>query len=132
MKTKEQKSLFGIPSWGLSLLTALLSLIILLFLGSFLGSIFQLGEGIAYIIYVIIIVIACFFICKYNPKSIWYAPILCNTFGIISALVEPNFWITSLWIYICGGWVFSLIGAISGAKVGKHSISDASQMIEDQ
>lgn len=126
MQTKEQKSLFGIPSWGLSLLTASLSLIFLLFLVSLLGSISQLGnnigEGIAYIIYDIIIAIACFFICKHNPKSIWYVPILCNTMGIISALVEPNFWITSLWIVICGGWVLSIIGAISGAKVGKRSI----------
>jgi len=42
--------------------------------------------------------------------------------GIISAIVEPNFWITSLWIAICGGWVLSLIGAIRGSMVGKHSI----------
>ena len=126
MKTKEKKFLFGLPSWGLSLLTALLALIFLLFLGSIGGSVLQIdeniGEGIAYILYVIIIVIACFFICKNNPKSIWYVPILCNIFGIISALIEPSFWITSLWIYICGGWVFSLIGAVSGAKVGKRSI----------
>ena len=54
-------------------------------------------------------------------KSIWYVPILCNASGIISAIVEPNFWTTSLWIVICGGWVLSLIGAISGAMVGKHS-----------
>ena len=125
MKTKEQKSLFGIPSWGLSLLTALLSVIILLFLASLLGSISKIdeniSEGIAYIIYDIIIAIACFFICRHNPKSIWYVPILCNTMGIISAIVEPNFWITSLWIVICGGWVLSLIGAISGAMVGNRS-----------
>jgi len=126
MKTKEKKYLFGIPSWGLSLLTALLSVIILLFLASLLGSISKIdeniSEGIAYIIYDIIIAIACFFICRHNPKSIWYVPILCNTMGIISAIVEPNFWITSLWIVICGGWVLSLIGAISGTMVGKRSI----------
>jgi len=122
MKTKEQKSLFGIPSWGLSLLTALLSTIILFVLASLLIYRMRIpeniSEGIAYIIYDIIIVIACFFICRHNPKSIWYVPILCNTGGIISAIVEPTFWITSLWIFICGGWVLSLIGAISGAMVG--------------
>lgn len=126
MKTKEQKSLFGIPSWGLSLLTALLSTIILFFFASLLAYIPRtpenISEGIAYIIYDIIIVIACFFICRHNPKSIWYVPILCNATGIISAIVEPNFWITSLWIFICGGWVLSLIGAISGTMVGKRSI----------
>ena len=126
MKTKEQKCLFGIPSWGLSLLTALLSFIILFSLAALLGSISKIdeniSEGIAYISYDIVIAIACFFICRHNPKSIWYVPILCNTMGIISAIVEPNFWITSLWIVICGGWVLSLIGAISGAMVGKRSI----------
>ena len=128
MKTKEKKYLFGIPSWGLSLLTALLSTIILIFVASLLGYIGpkmrideNIGEGIAYIICDIIIAIACFFICRHNPKSIWYVPILCNTMGIISAIVEPNFWITSLWIVICGGWVLSLIGAISGAMVGNRS-----------
>ena len=128
MKIKEHKSLLWLPAWGLSILAALLSLITLLILGSFAGSIFQIdeniGDGITYIIYDIIIVIACFFICKYYPKSIWYVPILCNTFGIISAFVEPNFWITSLWIYICGGWVFSLISAIIGTKIGNQSISE--------
>ncbi len=123
MKTTEQKSLFGIPSWGLSLLTAILSLIILFFLASLLGSIpiinKDFSEGIAYITYDILVAIACFFICKHDPKSIWYVPILCNTMGIISAIIEPNFWITSLWIVICSGWVLSLIGAISGAVVGR-------------
>lgn len=126
MKTKEQKYLFGIPSWGLSLLTALLSCIVLFILAALLGSIAKIdeniSEGIAYISYDVLIAIACFFICRHDPKSIWYVPILCNTMGIISAIVEPNFWITYLWIVICGGWVLSLIGAISGSMVGKHSI----------
>lgn len=126
MKTKEQKSLFGIPSWGLSLLTALLSIILLFFFFYSLNSIPEINENvselIAYIGYDIIIILACFFICKQDPKSIWYVPILCNTMGIISAIVEPNFWITFLWIVICSGWVLSLIGAISGAMVGQRSI----------
>jgi hypothetical protein len=126
MDTKEKKFLFGIPSWGLSLLTAVISLIILLFLASLLGSVLPIekdySEVIAYIIYDILIAIACYFICKNNPKSIWYVPILCNTMGIISAIVEPNFWITSLWIVICIGWLLSIIGAISGAKIGKKAL----------
>jgi len=123
---KKRKFLFGIPSWGLSLITSLLSLIFLMFFASILGSYSQLdeniSEGIAYISYNILIAIACFYICRNNPKSFWYVPILCNTMGIISAIVEPNFWITPLWIVICGGWILSIIGAISGAKVGKRSI----------
>ncbi len=123
MKTKKQKFLFRIPSWGLSIFTAILSLIILFSLAHLLSLIPNIdenfSEGIAYIIYDIFIAIACFFICRHNPKSIWYVPILCNIMGIISAIVEPNFWITSLWIFICGGWILSLIGAISGAMVGR-------------
>ena len=127
MKTKEKKFLFGIPSWGLSLLTAVISLIFVIFLASLLGSIPTIdkgySEGIAYIIFDIIIAIACFFICRHNPKSIWYVPILCNTGGIISAIVEPNFWITAMWIFTCGGWVLSIIGAISGAIIGRKTVS---------
>jgi hypothetical protein len=40
--------------------------------------------------------------------------------GIIAAIVEPNFWISALWMVICGGWVLSLIGAISGALMGRR------------
>jgi len=126
METKEKKSFFSqIPSWGLSLITAFVSLIFLILLASLLITIPKigenLGEGIAYISYDILIAIACFFICRHNPKSIWYVPIICNSMGIIAAIVEPNFWITSLWIVICSGWILSLIGAISGALMGKRA-----------
>lgn len=125
MTTKEQKSLFGLPTWGLSLLTSFSALIFLILLSSLLVSILNnedVGGWIAYITYDILIAAACFFICRQNPKSIWYVPILCNMTGIISAIVEPNFWMTSLWMVMCGGWVLSLIAAISGAIVGKNSI----------
>jgi hypothetical protein len=86
MKTKERKFLFGIPSWRLSLFAAIFSLVILFIIADLLGSILNIdknfGEGIAYIIYDILIAAACFFICRNNPKSIWYVPIICNTMGI--------------------------------------------------
>lgn len=126
METKKKKSFFSrTPSWVLSLITAFLSVVVLMFLASILSDAAKLGdigESIAYISYGILIAIACFFICRYNPKSIWYVPILCNTVGIISAVVEPNFWITSLWMVICGGWVLSLLGAIAGTIAGQRSI----------
>lgn len=126
MEIKEKKSFLSkIPSWGLSLITAFLSLIILMFLANVLADVAKFGDIsqlIAYICYDIVIAIACFFICRDNPKSIWYVPVLCNTAGIISAIVEPNFWITFLWIVICGGWVLSLIGAISGSIAGRRII----------
>ena len=123
--TKGKNYLFGLPSWGLSLIVAIVSFMIVMFLGYLLIDILKdenIALGIAYIVYDIIIAIACFLICKNNPKSIWYVPILCNIFGIIAALVEPNFWTTPMWMVYCGGWVLSLIGAIFGVKVGKRSI----------
>jgi len=126
MEIKEKK-LLGLPSWGSALLTAFLSLIFLLFFASLLGSISQIdkniSEGIAYIVFNILVAAACFFICKHNPKSVWYVPIICNAVGILSAIVEPNFWITDLWIFICSGWVLSIIGATIGAVVGHRSVS---------
>jgi uncharacterized membrane protein YeaQ/YmgE (transglycosylase-associated protein family) len=44
--------------------------------------------------------------------------------GIIAAIVEPTFWITSLWIFNCGGWVLSFIAAFIGARAGKRSSSE--------
>ena len=124
MKSKKQKRLLGLPSWGLSLLVAISAIIILVLLVYLLSSLFKnenIAEGTAYVIYDIIIAAACFFICRNNPKSIWYVPILCNIMGIISAIVEPNFWITSLWILICSGWLLSVGSAISGAIIGQRS-----------
>lgn len=123
MKTKTNK-LLGLPSWGLALLTALVSLIFLFFFSALLGSILpideNISEGIAYISYSAAIAIACYFICKRDPKSVWYVPIIANIPGIFSAIVEPNFWITDLWIFIGIGWVLSVIAAISGKMVGKR------------
>ncbi len=129
MKTEKQKLISRIPSWGLALLTALLSMVLIIFLASLLDLIPGIDEnlvgGFAYISLGVIIATACYFICRHNPISIWYVPILCNTMGIISAIVEPNFWITSMWILFCAGWILSLAGAISGAIAGKRSISRA-------
>jgi len=121
MRTDGKKSfLAGISSLALSVITAFLSFFLLFLLA------YPFGEVIGYISYDIVIVIACFLICKKNPSSIWYVPIICNIVGIIAAFGEENFyWISTLWIIICGGWVLSLIVSIIGARVGKRkAISD--------
>jgi len=126
MEIKEKK-LLGLPSWGLALLTAFLSIIFLMGSAALLGPLLpidkNISEGIAYVVFNVLVAAACFFICKHNPNSVWYVPIICNAVGIISAIVEPNFWITDLWIFICGGWVLSIIGATIGAVVGHRSVS---------
>jgi hypothetical protein len=90
-------------------------------LGSILKIDKDISEAIAYVLFAIIIAAACYFICRHHPKSIWYVPIIVNIPGVISAIIEPNFWKTDLWILICGGWVVSVIAAIIGAKLGQAS-----------
>jgi len=128
MNSNKQKAVFGIPIWGLSLITAAISLVFLFLLAALLSLIPRIsediGELIAYASYGILIATACFFICRHNPKSIWYVPILCNTMGIISAIVEPNFWISALWIVMCSGWILSIIGAVGGALFGKRTTQE--------
>ncbi len=101
MKKKEMK-LLGLPSWGSALLTAFLSLIFLFVFADLIGSILKIdkesSEKIAYILSGIIIAAACYLICRHDPRSVWYVPIIANIPGIISAIVEPIFWITYLWM----------------------------------
>jgi hypothetical protein len=117
MKTNGKESfLAGIPSWALALITAFLSFFLLFLLA------YPFGEVIGYISYNIVIVIACFLICMKNPSSIWYVPIICNIVGVIAAFGEENFyWISTLWIIICGGWLLSLIASIIGAQIGRRT-----------
>jgi hypothetical protein len=115
--------LWGIPSWGLALLTMFLAFVVLMVVGDILTAIFKIpesdfGDFAFYILYNLIIAGGCFYICRQNPKSIWYVPVLCNIIGIISAIIERNFWISSLWIVICSGWVLSIIVSIIGALLG--------------
>jgi len=123
----KHKYLFGLPSWVLSIATAILSFIVLSIFAGVLNSVIgidkDISEGISYIIYGLIIALACFFICRNDPKSIWYVPLLINVGGIIAGLVEPSFWVTPLWIYISISWVLSLIGSVIGAFTGKLSAS---------
>lgn len=128
----KKPNLWGIPSWGLALLTMFLAFVVLMVVGDILTAIFKIpdsnGVDLAfYILYNLIIAAGCFYICRQNPKSIWYVPVLCNIIGIISAIIERNFWISSLWIVICGGWALSIIASLIGATVGKRTnVSDKS------
>ncbi len=123
-------NLWGIPSWGLALLTMFLAFVVLMVVGDIIVAIFKIPESnndvlVFYILYNLVIAGGCFYICRQNPKSIWYVPVLCNIIGIISAIIEQNFWISSLWIVICSGWVLSIIASILGALIGrKKAIPD--------
>ena len=88
---------------------------------------FSIGEGAGngtagYVIADLLIALACFYIVKQNPASIWYAPVLSNGLGIIAAFAEPNFWITSLWILNAIGWGLSIGASVVGAVKGKRVV----------
>ena len=129
METKGKMSfLYGLPSWLQAILWVFVSTIVLFGLGEGVGNIFKINEDIAgaipYIILDILIIIGCFYIVKWNPKSIWYVLLICNAVGIIAAIIEPTFWHTSLWILICAGWVLSVIASILGARMGRKAATN--------
>jgi hypothetical protein len=124
MKTNGKKSfLTTVPSAVLAMLTFFGALILLFGIGEGIGG--EIGGTLAYILSDLVIAVCCFFIVKQNPGSIWYVPIICNLMGIIAAIVEPNFWISSMWIYVSLGWVLSIVVSFIGAQKGKRAaISD--------
>lgn len=130
MKSTGKKSfLKGVPSWGRALLTMALAFVVLMIVGDIIAAIFKISDAntvaelMFYILYNLIIATGCFFICRQDYKSVWYVPVLCNLPGIFSAIVEPNFWISSLWIIICSGWILSLVAAFAGSYIGKKNLT---------
>jgi hypothetical protein len=119
MNTNRKKSfLTTMPSAVLALLTFFGALILLFGIGEGIGG--EIGGTLAYLLSDLVIAVCCFFIVKQNPGSIWYVPIICNLMGIIAAIVEPNFWISSMWILVSIGWVLSLIASLIGARKGSR------------
>ena len=113
MNQKIKSQVLGIPSWIIALILAFISFIVLFILA------YPLGETIGYISYTLIIVIGSYSICKSNPKSKWYVPIFTNIFGIVAALGEENFyWMSSLMIILCTGFILSVVSSILGARKG--------------
>jgi hypothetical protein len=127
IKPKEKKSFLATtPSAVLAIITLIGATIVLFGIGEGLGSFIKIkgniGEAIPYILYDLVIAFCCYFIIKQNPSSIWYVPFICNVLGIVSAIVEPNFWITPMWIPVFGGWVLSIMTSIIGERAGRKAI----------
>lgn len=105
-----------IPAWAWSFVVTLVTSIALIGLGE---SGLISNTTVLYLIFGISIAIACFFICRQDPKSFWYVPVICNLMGILPAFVEKHFWISSMWWLTAIGWGLSIIGAVAGAIAGK-------------
>jgi hypothetical protein len=126
MKTKDEHSfLSDTPSWVLAVFTVIGATLVLFGLGEGVSQFFKIeevvGGVVVYAIFDVLIALGCYVIVRQNPGSIWYVLLICNAVGIIAAIVEPNFWITSLWMIICAGWALSIIAAILGTRAGKTS-----------
>jgi hypothetical protein len=139
MNTNDMKSFLATtPCWLLALLTFVGTFILILVICQGVGFILifaigeelmgKIGEPLSYILYDLVTAACCFIIIKHKPISTWYIPIIYNLLGIISAIVEPIFWITSMWFYFCSGWVQSLIAFITGVQIGRiPAVSDKPQ-----
>jgi nucleoside recognition membrane protein YjiH len=136
MKTNKRKSfLTAIRSMGLAL-------IILVASTWFIIGVFyeMLGEKIKFehpniwlsqywdiivlILYILIIAVACFYIVRKNPMSIWFVPLICNAYGIVGivySIVDTTFWEESYGIILCFGLVLSITTSIIGAQIGKRN-----------
>ncbi len=121
MKTKNRKSILtGIPSWASALIVLSVLFVAVMAIPES-NEDKPILEAIALIIYGVLNALCCFFIVKENPKSIWYAPLIINAILIFSAIGEPNFWRTSMWIFVCSGWILCIIASIVGAKIGNRA-----------
>jgi hypothetical protein len=108
-----------VPSWIQAVLVLLVATIVLFAVGESAHESKVIGY-LAYGLYTLIIVLGCFFIISRNLKSIWYVPFICNATSVISAIIEPNFWRTLLWIPNVVGWVLTLVVTYLAWKKGKR------------
>jgi hypothetical protein len=126
-KKAKMSRLAGIPAWALSSLTLLPLFILLFILEDPKSSSYSTNQIIGYSFGIIFLAVACFLICRTHPKSVWYTPVICNAVGIVAIIVyiftdlstssELMLWLVSL--------VLSIIGAMAGARVGRHRINQA-------
>jgi len=140
-KKVKTSRLAGVPAWALSLLTLVATIICVVILSDLdmkrelagqakisIGTI-KLSLIIQFIVFVILIPFVCFFICRMHPKSVWYAPIICNAVGfgafffcIYDSIFNPGHTTFTDWIIWGGSSVLAVTGAIIGAKIGRRRI----------
>jgi hypothetical protein len=112
----ELKSLFG------ALFVCIVATSTLFLVSAIFGLLIPVGEKssaiIAFLFYDLVIALGCYYLCLSNPYSIWFVPVICNATGIVSAIIEPSFWVTSMWILTLLGWMVSLITSIWGHDIG--------------
>lgn len=125
MKTIHLRHLlfYELRSLLIAILVAAIATCYLFFSTALFSLLIPIGEKvsviIAYSVYNLIIAVGCYFLCQKNPDSVWFVPLICNATGIVSAFIDPNFWVTSIWILTVFGWMISLTASIWGYDVGR-------------
>ena len=131
-KNVKKSGLARIPAWALSLMTLVILIILLVFLedpknDGFISTI----QIIGYSFCAILIIGACFFICRTHPKSIWYTLIICNAVGILGFIsnitltfILKDYSISLFEMILWAGiFVLSVIAAIVGTRIGQRIIN---------
>lgn len=132
-KTAKKSHLSGMPAWALSLITLVVVIILMFLLDDPKSTGYSTTQIVGYAFCAILIISACFFICKEHPKSIWYTLVICNAIGllglvsnIILNIVDPDFSTPFSEIILWGGiFILSVIAAFVGAKMGRKKIGQA-------
>lgn len=119
MKNQKRTLMKRVPSSVRAVILAVVSSIGLIAGGAIIGSFFSIppesGEWIFYLLHSVVIAIGCYIICRKNPKSFWYVPLLANVFVFLTASIEPSFWHTTMWIFFGSSLPLSILGAYLGA-----------------
>ena len=116
-----------IPAWALSFIIFVVSIIISFSFGEEVTLPDSSIHGIIGLIFFIVLTpVACFFICRTHPKSVWYTPFICNIVSLLGTIMGVFYWTTLLeYLVYAGGLVLSILVAIVGAKIGRRKINQA-------
>ena len=104
----------SVPAWGISLIAAFLTSVILGILSGY------IDKPLTYISWSLMSASASFLICILHPKHVWIVPLLCNSFAILPAIFDESFWTNSFGLIIGLGVVFSILMAHFGAFFGRR------------
>jgi hypothetical protein len=129
-KEAKKSGLARVPAWVSSLIILTVGVILLILLNDPSSSSLSTTQTLGWIGYAILVTIACFFICKAHPKSVWYTPVICNAMGIMALISNISYAIVLLiagrdvgisstdWYFIVG-ILLSASAAILGARTGR-------------
>lgn len=92
------------------------------FIGFFIDGVIRslhLGDHVTYLLWGIIIAVCCFFIIRYDPKSIWYVPLFSSSIFIPAVINETGYWGSPNSISLLIGIVSIVIASFLAYKAGR-------------